>query len=56
MSGVIHLSSIPVLRKCFTYYSLQHQIATITKEGVTIENNIELDTNWEVANFVVGYE
>lgn len=34
----------------------KHQIATITKEGVTIENNIELDTNWEVANFVIGYE
>lgn len=35
---------------------LQHQIATVTAEGVTIENNIELDTNWNMAHMVQGYD
>lgn len=34
----------------------KHQIATITAEGVTIENNIELDTNWNMAHMVQGYD
>jgi len=34
----------------------KHQIVTVTAEGVEIENNLKLDTNWEVAKFVSGYE
>jgi len=34
----------------------QHQIVTVTAEGVEIENNLKLDANWEVAKFVSGYE
>jgi len=34
----------------------KHQIATVTAEGVTIENNIELDTNWNMAHMVQGYD
>ena len=34
----------------------QHQIATITAEGVTMEKDIKIDSNWEVAKFVCGYD
>jgi len=34
----------------------KHQIATVTADGVTIENNIELDTNWNMAHMVQGYD
>jgi len=34
----------------------KHQIATITAEGVTMEKDIKIDSNWEVAKFVCGYD
>lgn len=34
----------------------KHQIAVITKDGVQIESGIVLDTNWNMASMVSGYE
>lgn len=40
----------------FFFFSFQHQIAVITKDGVQIESGIVLDTNWNMASMVSGYE
>lgn len=34
----------------------KYQIATVTKDGATVEGPLVLDSNWEVANMVSGYE
>jgi hypothetical protein len=34
----------------------QHQIATATAEGTSISEPTSLETNWDIADFVHGYE
>ncbi|XP_077483192.1 proteasome subunit beta type-4 isoform X1 [Amblyomma americanum] len=34
----------------------KYQLATVTAEGVVIEGPIKVDSNWEVAHLVKGYE
>ncbi|XP_013778864.1 proteasome subunit beta type-4-like [Limulus polyphemus] len=34
----------------------KYQIATVTKDGVTIEGPLVLDTSWDIADVIRGYE
>lgn len=43
-------------RQLKIYIFFQHQIVTVTADGVTMEKDLKLDTNWEMAGVVKGYE
>lgn len=56
LNKVLPLYSLSRKNVISFFFSFQHQIAVITKDGVQIESGIVLDTNWNMASMVSGYE